>query len=114
MTTQKGENNTEAPVKYMMEWKIKEVTNTYGKAVDNFLKTGARLPVGCKLIGRYHAPGSVKGWLIVETSNVNHIYKHASEWGEFLSWETTPVLLDEAAGMESSNVRSTSVYGCFY
>lgn len=113
MTTQKGEKKTEVLVKYMMEWKVKESKNAHGKAVDKFLKTGAPLPDGCKLIGRYHAPGSVKGWLIVETLDVNHVYNHASEWADLLSWETTPVLLDEAAGMESSKVWGKTKCGCF-
>ena len=59
---------------FMMEWKIKD--NCVEKSVNQFLNTGAPVPENSTLIGRYHAPGSVKGWLIVETDDLNTIYKH--------------------------------------
>ena len=85
-----------------MEWKIKE--GCHEKAVNKFLSTGAPMPEKCKLIGRYHAPGSGNGWLIAETDDVKTIYQHASEWNELLSWTTTPVQTDEEAGMVCKEV----------
>ena len=43
------------------------------------------------MIGRYHAPGSLEGWIVLKTDNPKAIYAHAAECGEFLNWETTPV-----------------------
>ena len=83
----------------MMEWSIK--TGFAEKAVNKFLSTGAPLPEGSKQVGRYHAPGSCNGWLLVETDNPVTVYTHASEWAEFLNWKTTPVLTDEQAGAGS-------------
>lgn len=56
------------------------------------------MPEGCKLVGRWHAPGSGHGFLLAETNDPAHIYEHASEWGEMISWTTTPVLTDQQAG----------------
>ena len=80
----------------MMEWSIKHGCTE--KAVSKFLGTRAPMPEGLTQLGRYHAPGSVKGWLIVETDNIATLYAHASEWAEFLDWTTTPVVTDKTAG----------------
>ena len=90
-----------------MEWKIKD--GCHIEAVNKFLSTGAPMPENCELIGRYHAPGSVNGWILLETDDLSAIYKHAAEWAEFLDWTTTPVLNDEEAGIAASQVVKTSV-----
>ena len=86
----------------MMEWSIKD--GCCEKAVSKFLSTGAPMPEGSTLLGRYHAPGSVNGWLVVETEDPTKVYFHASEWSELLNWKTTPVLTDEQAGATSASV----------
>ena len=80
---------------FVMQWKIK--AGCAEKAVTKFLTTGAPFP-GVNMIGRYHVPGSVQGWIILETQDVSAIYRHASEWAELLEWETSPVLSDADAG----------------
>ena len=87
---------------YLMEWTIKD--GCVEKAVNKFLETGAPMPENSKLLGRYHTPGSGKGWLVVETEDVCTVYEHASEWGELLNWNTYPVLSDEQAGNTCSKV----------
>ena len=61
------------------------------------LATGAPFPE-CKSWKRWHAPGSVEGWILVEADNADACYEHAAEWAECLDWEVTPVLSDEQAG----------------
>lgn len=85
-----------------MEWAIKD--GFLKTAVSKFLSTGAPMPEGLEMVGRYHAPGSVKGWLIVKTEDVSKVYLHATEWAEFLSWNVTPVVEDEAAAVCSGSV----------
>ena len=85
-----------------MHWKVKD--GCHEKAVEKFLSTGAPMPDNCTLVGRYHAPGSGKGWLIADTEDPLTIYEHASEWNEFLVWENTPVYNDEQAGFVSSKI----------
>ena len=38
------------------------------------------------MIGRYHAPGSLEGWIVLKTDDPKAIYQHVAEWGEFLNW----------------------------
>ena len=66
-------------------------------AFKRFLATGAPFP-GITSMQRYHAPGSVNGWIVVETDDPTALYAHAAEWAQFLEWTTTPVLTDEQAG----------------
>lgn len=91
----------------MMEWKIK--LGCTEKAIRNFLSTGAPMPEGLTQIARYHAPGSVKGWLVVETDNPEVLYIHASEWAELLEWNTTPIVADDIAGKGAAIAWSKSV-----
>ena len=56
--------------------------------------TGGPLGEGDKKNGRWHAPGSNKGWTLVKTDNLHGLYEHASEWGDLIEWTITPVLPD--------------------
>ena len=80
---------------YMMSWKI--IPGCYKQAVERFLDTGAPVPEGMVLKGRWHAPGSANGWLLVE-GTTNQAAEHAAEWADLLMMETTPVLEDMEAG----------------
>ena len=71
--------------------------NPKNKGAEKFLGGGGDYP-GVEMIGRYHAPGSLEGWIVVKTDDPKAIYQHAAEWGEFLNWATTPVFTDEEAG----------------
>ena len=75
-------------------------------AVEKFLSTGTSFPDGVKVHGRYHAPGSLNGWIVVETENILSLYKHAAEWGELLEWKTTQVLTNEQGGKVASKLFS--------
>ncbi len=80
---------------FLMHWQFK--TGYHEKAARKFLETGAPLPA-CKSWKRYHAPGSVQGWILVETDDAGVCYEHAAEWAECLDWTVTPVFTDEQAG----------------
>ncbi|HJN35396.1 MAG: DUF3303 domain-containing protein [Prochlorococcus sp.] len=80
---------------YIMHWSFK--TGFHEKAARKFLATGAPLPA-MKSWQRFHAPGSIEGWILVETDNPGDLYEHAAEWAEYLDWEVTPVFTDEQAG----------------
>ena len=91
-------NTTTRMPLYCMHWQFKGHPGQLKEGVSKFLSTGAPLPDTDKMIGRWHAPGSQKGWIIVETDSVAGLYEHASEWGDLLTWEVTPVLTDAEAG----------------
>ena len=80
---------------YVQHWSFK--AGYHQKGAEKFLGGGGDYP-GVEMIGRYHAPGSLEGWIFLKTDDPKAIYQHAAEWGEFLNWETTPVFTDEEAG----------------
>ena len=80
---------------YVQHWSFK--TGYHQKGAEKFLGGGGDYP-GVEIIGRYHAPGSLEGWIVLKTDDPKAIYQHVAEWGEFLNWETTPVFTDEEAG----------------
>ena len=80
---------------YVQHWSFK--TGYHQKGAEKFLGGGGDYP-GVEMIGRYHAPGSLEGWIVLKTDDPKAIYQHAAEWAEFLNWETTPVFTDEEAG----------------
>ena len=88
---------------YVQHWKFKP--GYHQKGAEKFLATGAPYP-GVKSFSRYHAPGSLEGWIVVKTDDPKALYEHAAEWAEFLDWETTPVLTDEEAGPICAKVYS--------
>ena len=88
---------------YMMAWRIE--SDCYDKAHSRFLKGAAPLPEGSTLLGRWHAPGSSNGWLLVETNKPETVYIHAAEWGDVITFEITPVFTDEQAGASSGEGR---------
>ena len=80
---------------FLMHWTFK--TGYHEIAAKKFLSTGAPFPT-CKSWKRFHGPGSVEGWILVEADSANACYEHAAEWAECLDWEVTPVLTDDQAG----------------
>ena len=80
---------------FLMHWSFK--TGYHEIAAKKFLATGAPFPE-CKSWKRFHGPGSVEGWILVEADSADACYEHAAEWAECLDWEVTPVLSDEQAG----------------
>ena len=80
---------------YIQHWKFK--TGFHQQAAKKFLTTGAPYP-RVKSFSRYHGPGSLEGWIIIETDNPTALYEHAAEWAEFMEWETTPIFKDEQIG----------------
>ncbi len=82
-------------MKYMVCWTISP--EHYGPAIDAFLEAGAPMPEGLVSLGRWHAPGSTKGWLLCETNDPVSLAEHMAEWNHLLSVEITPVLSDEEA-----------------
>ena len=51
-------------MKFMITWKIQP--GCHKPATERFLSGGAPVPPELKTVGRWHVPGSVMGWLLVE------------------------------------------------
>ena len=89
-------------MKFMVTWKIP--TNSYKDAVEAFLSSGAPMPEGLTSLGRWHAPGSGYGWLLVETNDAVALAEHMAEWASLLELNISPVIEDEEAAKAASKV----------
>lgn len=80
----------------MISWKI--APGNHRAAAKAFLKSGAPAPKGLTLIGRWHGPGSVCGWALVEGEDATALAQHVAEWADLLEFQITPVIEDADAG----------------
>lgn len=81
-------------MKIMIVWKT--LPGKYKAAVDQFLTTGGPVPAGAKTVGRWHVPGSMLGWHLVE-GDLTAVAQHAAEWADMLELELYPVVEDPEA-----------------
>jgi len=65
------------------------------------------MPEGLKMIGRWHAPGSVCGWLLVEGDDLKALYEHVAQWANLLDLQTSPVLEDSDTAEALAKVYGT-------
>jgi hypothetical protein len=89
-------------VKIMIVWRT--VPGKYKAAVEQFLSTGGPVPAGCKALGRWHVPGSVLGWHLIEADDLTAAAHHVAEWGDVLECEVYPVIEDAEAGAAAKEV----------
>jgi hypothetical protein len=91
-------------MKYMLCWTIRP--ENYNAAVDAFLEGGAPMPEGLTSLGRWHAPGSTRGWVLTETENPVSISHHVAQWAGLLDIEVFPVNDDAVAAEAATLARS--------
>lgn len=89
-------------MKYMLSWRI--ACENHKAAAIEFLQSGAPMPDGLELLGRWHAPGSVTGWVLVDASDPKVVYEHVAQWASLLDLHVTPVLEDSEAAEALSRV----------
>lgn len=89
-------------MKFMVTWRGKP--GSYKTAVQQFLKTGGHPPKGMKTVGRWHVPGSLLGWHLIEGDDLTALAEHVASWGDTLELEVHPVIEDAAAGEAASKV----------
>ena len=82
-------------MKFMITWKLPPASHK--SAVERFLASGAPVPPGMKTLGRWHSPGSVFGWHLVEGDDGVALAKHFAEWADLLELQISPVLEDDEA-----------------
>lgn len=81
-------------MQYMISWTLP--SSTYEACVKAYLETGAPVGEGMKSLGRWHAPGSVIGWHLVE-GDETAVAAHVAQWSSVAQLTVTPVIGDEAA-----------------
>jgi Protein of unknown function (DUF3303) len=89
-------------MKFMVVWKT--IPGKYKTAVEQFLRTGAPAPAGAKTVGRWHVPGSMHGWHLIEASGPEVLAEHAAEWADVIGLAIYPVIEDAAAAAAAQKV----------
>lgn len=89
-------------MKYMIAWKIQP--GSYKATIEAFLEGGAPVPPGMETVGRWHTPGSVSGWHLVEGDDVEALAQHVAEWAGHVELEVSPVIEDQAAADSLSKI----------
>jgi hypothetical protein len=84
-------------MKFMAVWTIRPEHQR--EAIARFLKGGAPAPEGMTILGRWHVPGSQRGFVLIETDDLTAHGAHMVEWGNNLELEVYPVYEDADAGM---------------
>lgn len=88
-------------MKFMIVWRI--APGAYQTSVENFLSTGAPAPSGLRSVGRWHVPGSARGWHLVE-GDPQAVAHHVAEWANLVELEVSPVIEDAEAAAGLSKV----------
>jgi hypothetical protein len=81
-------------MKYMITWTI--LPSRYREAVERFLRTSAPDVDGVTTLGRWHMPGSSRGWHVVE-GTAEAVGALEAMWCDLLEIQISPVLDDAEA-----------------
>lgn len=89
-------------MQFMATWTI--APGEHKAAAEAFLQGGAPAADGMTILGRWHAPGSQRGWALIETDDPAALAAHAMQWSSQLVIEHTPVVSDEITGAAMAKV----------
>jgi len=89
-------------VRFMLTWRTRP--GLYKAAFQQFLDTGGPPPTGVKQVARYHVPGSVLGWHVLETDDMTALAEHVNHWGDLIDIELNPVVEDTEAAEAAARV----------
>lgn len=89
-------------MKFMVTWRTRP--GFHNAAVQKFLKTGGNPPTGLKTVGRWHVPGSILGWHLLEGGDPTAVADRVAEWADMIELEVNPVIEDGAAAEGASRV----------
>ncbi|HSU59856.1 MAG TPA: DUF3303 family protein [Bryobacteraceae bacterium] len=88
-------------MKIMIVWRT--VPGKYRTALEAFLRAGGPVPPEAKTIGRWHAPGSIIGWHLIE-GDLTAVAQHVAQWADLLQCEVYPVMEDTEAATAANKV----------
>lgn len=78
-------------MKFIVSWRISP--DRFKAAAQQFLNEPPPAPAGLKILGRYHALGSARGWIIAE-GDQSAMAKLLTQVSSRLEYEVTPVMTD--------------------
>ncbi|PYX07370.1 MAG: hypothetical protein DMG88_14685 [Acidobacteria bacterium] len=89
-------------MKFMVTWRTRP--GLYKTAVQQFLKAGGPVPQGLKTVARWHVPGSILGWHLIEGNDAALVAEHVAEWADLIDLEVFPVIEDGQAAAAAAKV----------
>ena len=82
---------------YMVEVSIQ--SENRNEIIKRFSDGAAlELPAGAKLVGRWHAPGQLEAWNVVEADDPKGVYDWLLNWNDICDTRVIPVITDEETG----------------
>ena len=89
-------------MKFMLTWAIP--SDAHEETCKLFLETGGPSPAGIKRLGRWHAPGSLTGFHLIETDDLLAVAAEVAQWARLCEIKVTPVLDDEEGATSLATV----------
>ena len=90
-------------MKFMLTWRTRP--GLYKAAFQQFLEAGGPPPKGVEQVARYHVPGSVLGWHVLENANDMTASGRACEQlGDLIDIELNPIVEDAQAAEAAARV----------
>ena len=89
-------------MKFMLTWRTRP--GLYKAAFQQFLETGGPPPKGVEQIARYHVPGSVQGWHVLEANDMTALAEHVNNWGDLIDIELHAIVEDAQAAEAAARV----------
>ena len=89
-------------MKFMLTWRTRP--GLYKAAFQQFLETGGSPAKGVEQVARYHVPGSVLGWHVLETNDMTALAEHVTNWGDLIDIELHAVVEEAQAGEAAGRV----------
>ena len=93
-------------MKIMIVWKT--VPGKYKTALEAFLRKGGPVPPGATTLGRWHVPGSILGWHLVE-GDLTAVGEHVAEWADLSNAKCIPSLTMPEPQLQRKGVRQRVV-----
>ena len=90
-------------MKFMLTWRT--LTGLYKAAFQQFLEHGGPPAKGVEQVPRYHVPGSVLGWHVLETNDMAALAEHVNTWGDLIDIGLNPIIEDDRQQKPGQRVR---------
>jgi hypothetical protein len=85
-------------MKFMLTFAIKPQSNNRDEAIARFKRTGADMPKGARLLGRWTAADFSGGFVLVESDDAAALTENSLRWSDLMELRIAPVLEDTQLG----------------
>jgi hypothetical protein len=85
-------------MKLMLTFAIKPQSNNRDEAIARFKRTGADMPKGAKLLGRWTAADFSGGFVLIESDDATALTENSLQWSDLMELRIAPVLEDAQLG----------------